>query len=308
MVFIGPYEHHSNELPWRESIADVVTIDEDSDGRIDLGHLARELETYRDRPLRIGSFSAASNVTGIGSDIRSITALLHRHGALSFWDFAAAGPYVRIEMNRKDDLPDGDLLYKDAIFLSPHKFIGGPGTPGLLVAKRHLFKNRVPTVPGGGTVAYVSSEGHDYLRDGERVDRELVGPEPAELEVTGGLEDEPRQEDSEEQLLRQMRRRKPPRPSGEEPRDHERDRVRDLEPAREQRDGGRERQEPADCLGAYSQTLMSRWECTPNRSPGARRRGHHLVRPLEGLDDRHRRVGRPTRPQAREGWFEPIHP
>lgn len=185
VVFIGPYEHHSNELPWRESIADVVMIDEDSDGRIDLEHLRRELDRHRDRPLRIGSFSAASNVTGIGSDIRSITALLHRHGALSFWDFAAAGPYVRIEMNRRDDLPDGDLLYKDAIFLSPHKFIGGPGTPGVLVAKRHLFKNRVPTVPGGGTVAYVTSEKHDYLSDPVRREE---GGTPAIIEsIRAGL-------------------------------------------------------------------------------------------------------------------------
>src|SRR4051812_16881397 len=155
-VFIGPYEHHSNELPWRESIAEVVTIDEDADGRIDLAHLERELTERASRPLKIGSFSAASNVTGIGSDTRGITALLHRHGALSFWDFAAAAPYVKIEMNLRDDKPDGELLSKDAIFLSPHKFIGGPGTPGLLIAKRSLFKNRVPTVPGGGTVAYVN--------------------------------------------------------------------------------------------------------------------------------------------------------
>jgi selenocysteine lyase/cysteine desulfurase len=166
VVFIGPYEHHSNELPWRESIADVVTIDEDGDGHVDLAHLGRELLRYADRPLKIGSFSAASNVTGIGSDTRAITSLLHRHGALSFWDFAAAGPYVKIEMNRhEDDAPDGHLIYKDAIFLSPHKFIGGPGTPGVLVAKRKFFRNRVPTVPGGGTVAYVNPTEHRYLDD-----------------------------------------------------------------------------------------------------------------------------------------------
>mgnify|MGYP001308638202 CR=1 FL=1 len=165
VVFIGPYEHHSNELPWRESIADVVVIAEDEDGKIDDEQLARELERYAERPLKIGSFSAASNVTGIGSDTRTIAALLHRHGALSFWDFAAAGPYVRIEMNMADDGEDGDLIYKDAIFISPHKFIGGPGTPGLLIAKKHLFTNRVPAVPGGGTVAYVNPEGHRYLED-----------------------------------------------------------------------------------------------------------------------------------------------
>jgi len=165
VVFIGPYEHHSNELPWRESIADVVTISEDADGRIDLGHLERELIAFKDRPLKIGSFSAASNVTGIGSDTRNISVLLHQHDALSFWDFAAAGPYVKIEMNMTDDEPGGHLAYKDAIFLSPHKFVGGPGTPGILIAKRSLFSNRVPTVPGGGTVAYVNEKEHRYLDD-----------------------------------------------------------------------------------------------------------------------------------------------
>ena len=165
VVFIGPYEHHSNELPWRESICDVVVIPEDGDGRIDLRDLEAQLIAHADRPLRIGSFSAASNVTGIGSNTRDIASLLHRHGALSFWDFAAAGPYVKIEMNMADDRPDGHLVYKDAIFLSPHKFIGGPETPGILVARRELFHNRVPVIPGGGTVSYVNSQDHRYLDD-----------------------------------------------------------------------------------------------------------------------------------------------
>ncbi|HEY7970728.1 MAG TPA: aminotransferase class V-fold PLP-dependent enzyme, partial [Candidatus Limnocylindrales bacterium] len=90
VVFIGPYEHHSNELPWRESVVDVITIGEDQDGRIDLARLEAALREYADRPLKIGSFSAASNVTGILSDTRAISVLLHEHGALSFWDFAAA--------------------------------------------------------------------------------------------------------------------------------------------------------------------------------------------------------------------------
>ena len=183
VVFIGPYEHHSNELPWRESIADIVTIDEDSDGRIDLAHLERELVAHQDRPLRIGSFSAASNVTGIGSKIQAVSALLHRHGALSFWDFAAAGPYVQIEMNPAGK--PGEDCSKDAVFLSPHKFIGGPGTPGVLVAKKHLLKNRVPTQPGGGTVAYVNTRDHRYLTD--PVHREEGGT-PAILEsIRAGL-------------------------------------------------------------------------------------------------------------------------
>ncbi|MBW2731271.1 MAG: aminotransferase class V-fold PLP-dependent enzyme [Deltaproteobacteria bacterium] len=163
VVFIGPYEHHSNELPWRETIANVVVIDEDSDGRIDLHHLERELMAYAARPLKIGSFSAASNVTGILSDTRNISVLLHRHGALAFWDFAAAGPYVNINANLQDNADDGHLAYKDAVFLSPHKFIGGPQTPGVLLAKRKLLRNSVPNQPGGGTVHYVNHLEHCYV-------------------------------------------------------------------------------------------------------------------------------------------------
>jgi selenocysteine lyase/cysteine desulfurase len=163
VVFIGPFEHHSNELPWRESICDVVTIPEDRDGHIDTTVLDQRLEQYADRPLRIGAFSAASNVTGIVSDTHRIADLLHAHGALSFWDFAAAAPYVDIEMNR--DCAEHPGCHKDAVFLSPHKFIGGPGTPGVLVVRRELLTNRVPVVPGGGTVAYVNPLEHLYLDD-----------------------------------------------------------------------------------------------------------------------------------------------
>jgi selenocysteine lyase/cysteine desulfurase/CRP-like cAMP-binding protein len=162
VVFVGPYEHHSNELPWRESIADVVTILEDADGRVDLDHLERELRLHADRPLKIGSFSAASNVTGIVTDVEQVAIVLHRHGALSCWDYAAAGPYVRIDMNPSPDVPDGHLAYKDAVFVSPHKFVGGPGTPGVLVAKRALFRNRVPGAPGGGTILFVSPTSQEY--------------------------------------------------------------------------------------------------------------------------------------------------
>jgi selenocysteine lyase/cysteine desulfurase len=161
IVFIGPFEHHSNELPWRESIADVVVIPQDIDGHIDAAALEEELARYSDRAVKIGSFSAASNVTGIVSDTYAISALLHRHGALSFWDFAAAAPYVDINMYGSED----PLAYKDAIFLSPHKFIGGPSTPGVLVVRRDLMRNRVPDVPGGGTVAYVNPTEHRYLTD-----------------------------------------------------------------------------------------------------------------------------------------------
>ena len=185
VVFIGPFEHHSNELPWRESIADVVTIHEDEDGRLDLAQLEAELQRYQDRPLKIGSFSAASNVTGIGSDTRATQILLHRYGALSFWDFAAAGPYVEIQMNMAAHGEHGQLAYKDAIFISPHKFIGGPGTPGILVVKKHVLTNRVPAAPGGGTVSFVNPDEHRYLDD--PVHREEGGT-PAILEsIRAGL-------------------------------------------------------------------------------------------------------------------------
>ena len=156
VVFVGPYEHHSNELPWRESAADVVTIRADSEGRVDLAHLEHELRRHADRTLKVGSFSAASNVTGIITDVDGVAAVLHRHGALSCWDYAAAGPYLPI-----------DMAGKDAVFLSPHKFAGGPGTPGVLVAKRALFRNATPTVPAGGTIVFVTPTAQTYHPDPE---------------------------------------------------------------------------------------------------------------------------------------------
>lgn len=183
VVFIGPYEHHSNELPWRESIADVVEISEDADGHVDLEDLEAALIAYRDRPLRIGSFSAASNVTGIMTDTCAVSDLLHRHGALSFWDFAAAAPYVDIDMHPVCD--EHPLVGKDAVFVSPHKFVGGPSTPGVLVIRRELCRNRVPDVPGGGTVAFVNELEHAYLDD--PVHREEGGTPAIVESIRAGL-------------------------------------------------------------------------------------------------------------------------
>ncbi|HEV7743027.1 MAG TPA: aminotransferase class V-fold PLP-dependent enzyme [Pseudolysinimonas sp.] len=160
VVFLGPFEHHSNELSWRESIADVVVIHESRDGHVDLDHLTEQLLRYADRPMKIGSFSAASNVTGIITDTAAVSTLLHEHGALAFWDFAAAAPYVAIDMG-----PADAPASFDAVFISTHKLIGGPGTPGVLVAKKSLFTNRVPVVVGGGTVSYVYQDGHDFHPD-----------------------------------------------------------------------------------------------------------------------------------------------
>lgn len=174
VVFIGPYEHHSNILPWRHSRADVIEIPVDGRGELDLDALRAALESHADRPLRIGSFSAASNVTGLATPVDDVARLLHAHGALSFWDYAAAGPYVPIDMN-----PPGEGAHKDAIFISPHKFVGGPGTPGLLVLKKALVTSAVPTNPGGGTVDFVTAT--DSLYSASIADREESGT-PAIIE------------------------------------------------------------------------------------------------------------------------------
>jgi selenocysteine lyase/cysteine desulfurase len=180
VIFIGPFEHHSNELSWRETLADVVTISEDPDGHIDVEHLQRELTKYQVRALKIGSFSAASNVTGIISDADAITRLLHENGAIAFWDYAASAPYVEINMH-----PQDELARKDAIFISPHKFIGGPGTPGLLIVNRAIVQNSVPVVPGGGTVVYVNSDEHKYINE---IEHREEGGTPAIIEsIRAGL-------------------------------------------------------------------------------------------------------------------------
>ena len=177
VVFIGPYEHHSNELPWRESIAQVVTIPLNEQGQIDLDVLQKQLKRFANRPLKIGSFSAASNVTGTLTDVSAITTLLKQQGALAFWDYAAAGPYVKIDMNADAPL--------DAVFISPHKFVGGPGTPGILIAKQHILNNDIPAIVGGGTVMYVTPDDHCFIADHERREE---GGTPAIVEsVRAGL-------------------------------------------------------------------------------------------------------------------------
>jgi selenocysteine lyase/cysteine desulfurase len=158
VIFIGPYEHHSNILIWRESIAEVVEIKLGSDGYLDIDDLKYNLhrEEYKNR-IKIGSFSAASNVTGIKTEVYEISRILHENGALACFDFAASGPYVEINMNLNDE------SYFDAVFISPHKFIGGPGTTGLLVMNEKHYNNALPpTVAAGGTVNYVNRFSQDY--------------------------------------------------------------------------------------------------------------------------------------------------
>jgi selenocysteine lyase/cysteine desulfurase len=171
VIFIGPYEHHSNELSWRESSAEIVQIGLSEDGQIDLLHLQRELcnPLYTGR-IRIGAFSAASNVTGIKTDVNKLSRILHSHDAILVLDCAASAPYLPIDMHPQD-APDSAL---DAVYFSPHKFVGGPGSCGVLVFNDRLYRDDLPpTQCAGGTVRYVWKHGHDFIEDVEA--RESAG-------------------------------------------------------------------------------------------------------------------------------------
>jgi len=167
VVFVGPYEHHSNELSWREGICTVVEVNLDAEGAIDLKHLEALLnDPAYDNRLRIGSFSAASNVTGMISPVAEIAALLHQHDALAFFDYAASAPYVNIDMNPPANADiEGDISL-DAIFISPHKFLGGPGASGVLVFNQRCYHGDLPpTLAAGGTVDYVGPDSHTFIPD-----------------------------------------------------------------------------------------------------------------------------------------------
>jgi len=152
VVFVSPYEHHSNEIMWRHTVCDVVEVPMEPDGYLDIEALDELLadEKYKERD-KIGSFSAASNVTGIRTPVYEVARTLHRHDAIACFDFAACAPYVEIDMNKDDE------AYFDAIFLSPHKFLGGPGSSGLLIFNEKIYhKELPPTVSAGGTVMFVN--------------------------------------------------------------------------------------------------------------------------------------------------------
>ena len=164
VVFIGPYEHHSNEISWRQSLATTVEVRMDATGNIDMAHLEALLQDprYAGRK-RIGSFSAASNVTGIRSDVHAIASLLHRHDAIACFDFAACAPYVDIDMNPEPEGADDDPSI-DAVFISPHKFIGGPGSSGVLIFNERIYDRKLPpSMSAGGTVDYVGLKDQDFI-------------------------------------------------------------------------------------------------------------------------------------------------
>ncbi|WP_034256471.1 aminotransferase class V-fold PLP-dependent enzyme [Arenibacter latericius] len=154
VVFITHMEHHSNHVPWMETIADVVILPSDENLLVDPKQLSLELDKYKDRPLKIGSFTACSNVTGIITPYEELAKIMHQNGGYCFVDFAASAPYVRMDMHPAD--PEAQL---DAIFFSPHKFLGGPGTCGVLVFNKQLYNTQVPDVPGGGNVKWTDPWG-----------------------------------------------------------------------------------------------------------------------------------------------------
>ena len=155
VVFVTHLEHHSNHTSWYETIADVVVVPPDADGVVSLEALESQLHQYRDRAVKIGAFSACSNVTGIITPYHAMARLMHRAGGVALIDFAASAPYVDIDMHPADD-PEGHL---DAVLFSPHKFLGGPGSSGVIVFNRALYRNTVPDEAGGGTVAWTNPWG-----------------------------------------------------------------------------------------------------------------------------------------------------
>lgn len=162
VVFVTHMEHHSNHISWLETEADVIVLEPDENLQVDPARLEAELERYRDRRVKIGAFSACSNVTGLFPPYRELARIMHRHGGWVCVDFAASAPYVEIDMHPAGD-PEG---YLDAVFFSPHKFLGGPGSSGVMVFDSRLYHNTVPDNPGGGTVTWTNRWGErSYITD-----------------------------------------------------------------------------------------------------------------------------------------------
>ncbi len=176
VVFITHMEHHSNQTTWLETIADVVIIEPDNQGLVDIEDLHIKLEKFKDRKLKIGAFTAASNVTGIEPPIHKLAKIMHQNGGYCFIDFACAAPYVKIDMH-----PEDEEESFDAIFFSPHKFLGGPATPGVLIFNSKLYHNRVPDLPGGGTVDWTNPWGQHKFS--ENIEVREDGGTPAFLQT-----------------------------------------------------------------------------------------------------------------------------
>ncbi len=151
VVFVSHIEHHSNHFSWVETIADVVVIQPNDDLTMNVENLKIELEKYKNRKIKIGAFSAGSNVTGYVPPVHELAKVMHQHSGLCFMDYAASAPYIKIDMH-----PDDPEAYFDAIYFSPHKFLGGPGSAAVLIFNKNLYHNEKPVNPGGGTVMWTN--------------------------------------------------------------------------------------------------------------------------------------------------------
>ncbi len=161
VVFVTHMEHHSNQTSWLETICDVVVLEPNADNSVNPQELEKQLEKYKERHLKFGAFTAASNVTGVEPPYHQLAAIMHQHGGFAFIDFAGAAPYVDINMH-----PEAEGEHLDAVFFSPHKFLGGPGSSGVMVFNKHLYNRTVPDHPGGGTVEWTNPWGeHSYFDD-----------------------------------------------------------------------------------------------------------------------------------------------
>ena len=161
IVFVGPYEHHSNEIMWRQTLCEVIEIPLNAEGELDLIELEKTVSDskYDNRP-KIGSFSAASNVSGIKTPVYEVAKILHKHNAIACFDFAACAPYIDINMNKNEE------SYFDAVFFSPHKFLGGPGSSGILIINEKIYpKDLPPSIAAGGTVNYVTKNREQFIKD-----------------------------------------------------------------------------------------------------------------------------------------------
>jgi selenocysteine lyase/cysteine desulfurase len=163
VVFITHLEHHSNHTSWLETIADVVVIEPDESLTVNPDHLQEEIKKYDNRKFKIGAFSGCSNVTGYIPPYYELARIMHSHGGVCFVDFAASAPYLDINMH-----PEDPMEALDGIFFSPHKFLGGPGSSGVLIFNKNLYKNRIPDHPGGGTVNWTNRwNEYSYVMDVE---------------------------------------------------------------------------------------------------------------------------------------------
>lgn len=174
VIFVSHLEHHSNDISWRETVADVETIDLCPNGNIDLNHLKELLKKHENRPYKIAAITACSNVTGIETPYYKVAEIMHNNGGWCFVDFACSAPYVKIDMH-----PENNLKDLDAVYFSMHKFLGGPGTPGVLLFNKQFYQNQIPDHPGGGTVQWVNPWGQQKYID-------ALTPESIEAREDGG--------------------------------------------------------------------------------------------------------------------------